>query len=332
MKDKFIDGLPASAALDVSRGGHPGRGDPELLPDEAALLAGLHMSSNGLDHDEGQNDDYGYDPEEDYGGPEGSAEDRKRKKLSSSKRKSKKIAAQARELEEKEDLILDLLYQVEMLSGANRQDGESVDQGLHHDDPFGDPRTPQDQLVRASSNQSPDDHAQSPHTRSEQAIAETIRGIHQEERELAAYTQILKARQEREQLAREQFEERLDSARPTMPDYDDKVEALLSRLETAQVAMPNHVVEEIHQNQNGPELLYLMAGDDGFLMDLMQSDPVSAAREIGRREALLSSSKQKLQSGAPAPRQSLKGGSSASRDPESMSYTDYRKWRGFDRA
>lgn len=317
MKDKFIDGLSVSAAIDESQGGYSGRGEEELLPDEAALLAGLQMSSNGIDHDKGQNDVYGYDPEEDYGDPEGSREDRKRKKLSSSKRKSKKIAAQARELEEKEALILDLLYQVEMLSAENRPDGGAVDQGLLQEDTFEEPGSP---------------HRQSTQARSEQAIAETIRGIHQEERELAAYTQILKARQEREQLVREQFEERLDSARPTMPDYDDKVEALLSRLETAQVAMPDHVVDEIHQNQNGPELLYLMAGDDGFLMDLMQSDPVSAAREIGRREALLSSSKQKLQSGAPAPRQSLKGGSSASRDPESMSYTDYRKWRGFDRA
>lgn len=312
MKDKFSDGLSVSAAIDESQGRYPGRGEEELLPDEAALLAGLRMSSNGIDYDQGQNDVDSYDPEEDYGDPEGSPEDRKRKKLSSSKRKSKKIAAQARELEEKEALILDLLYQVEMLSAASRQDGGAVDQGSYQEDTFEEPRSPQ--------------------ARSEQAIAETIRGIHQEERELAAYTQILKARQEREQLAREQFEERLDSARPTMPDYDNKVEALLSRLETAQVAMPDHVVDEIHQNQNGPELLYLMAGDDGFLMDLMQSDPVSAAREIGRREALLSSSKQKLQSGAPAPRQSLKGGSSASRDPESMSYTDYRKWRGFDRA
>ena len=167
--------------------------------------------------------------------------------------------------------------------------------------------------------------------RTEQTIADTIRGINQEERQLSAYTQLLQAQQERQRLAWAQFDERLEAARPTMPDFDAKVEAMLGRLETAQAAMPSHVVEEIHQSQNGPELLYLMAGDDGFLMQLMQSDPVSAAREIGRREALLSSSKQKLQSSAPAPRQSLKGGSTSARDPEAMSYTDYRKWRGFDR-
>lgn len=307
MNEKLIDELPQAAAREENAGARPVTGETDLLPDEAALLASLAEGSDADTGYEGEMDD-GYD-----GGPDGyeigseaSPEDRKRRKLSSSQRKSKKIAAQARELAEKEAQIEALLAELEMASQVGDEDYGPAQEDFE---------TPED-FERA---------------RTEQTIAETMRGIRQEERQMAAYTQLLQAQQERQRLARAQFDERLESARPTMPDFDDKVDALLSRLEGAEVAMPEHVVDEIHQNQNGPELLYLMAGDDGFLMQLMQSDPVSAAREIGRREALLASSKQKLQSAAPAPRQSLKGGSAGARDPEAMSYTDYRKWRGFDR-
>lgn len=307
MNEKLIDELTQAAALDENADARPEIGETDLLPDEVALLANLAEVSGSKSGYEGEMDD-GYDVEPDgYEiGSEASPEDRKRRKLSSSQRKSKKIATQARELAEKEAHIEALLRELEMASQVGGDDYGPAQEDFETPEEFERART-------------------------EQTIAETMRGIRQEERQMAAYTQLLQAQQERQRLSRAQFDERLESARPTMPDYDDKVDALLSRLEGAQVAMPEHVVDEIHQNQNGPELLYLMAGDDGFLMQLMQSDPVSAAREIGRREALLASSKQKLQSSAPAPRQSLKGGSAGARDPEAMSYTDYRKWRGFDR-
>jgi len=307
MNEKRIDELTQAAALDAAGDGRPAVGETDLLPDEAALLASFADEAQyGTNHDGAMDDEYAGGPDIYDDGSEATPEDRKRRKLSSSQRKSKKIAAQARELAEKEAQIEALQYELEMASQVGEYEAGPTQEDFETAEDFERART-------------------------EQTIAETMRGIRQEERQMAAYTQLLQAQQERQRLARAQFEERLETARPTMPDYDDKVDALLSRLEGAQVAMPEHVVDEIHQNQNGPELLYLMAGDDGFLMQLMQSDPVSAAREIGRREALLASSKQKLQSSAPAPRQSLKGGSVDARDPEAMSYTDYRKWRGFDR-
>ena len=117
-----------------------------------------------------------------------------------------------------------------------------------------------------------------------------------------------------------------------MPDYDEKTEQFISRLERAQVQLPEHVANELMTSEQGPQLLYLMAGDDGFAATLLNSDPVSAAREIGRREALLSQHKpNKTKSTAPDPVKPLKGGSDTVKDPEAMSYTDYRKWRGFDK-
>lgn len=307
MNEKRIDELSQAAALDAVAGARPAAGETDLLPDEAALLASLADEAQAeTGYDGAMDDGYADGPEIYDDGSEISPEDRKRRKLSSSQRKSRKIAAQARELAEKEAQIEALQYELEVASQVGAYEAGPIQEEFETAEDFERART-------------------------EQTIAETLRGIRQEERQMAAYTQLLQAQQERQRLARAQFDERLEAARPTMPDYDDKVDALLSRLEGAQVAMPEHVVDEIHQNLNGPELLYLMAGDDGFLMQLMQSDPVSAAREIGRREALLASSKQKLQSSAPAPRQSLKGGSADARDPEAMSYTDYRKWRGFDR-
>ena len=301
MNDTFIDELSVPAAIDETDGAMAYPNDADLLPDEAAMLAMIEASAEA---DAGQDEDGDVEAGDETGE---SAESRKRKKLSSSRRKSRKIAEQARQLADKDAQIAALLRELEAVSS----DGGDADDAPVEDD-F----------------ESPEEYERA---RTEHTIAHTIRGINKEERQLSAYTQLLQAQQERQRLARAQFDERLEAARPSMPDYDTKVEALLARLEAAQASMPGHVVEELHQSRNGPELLYLMAGDEGFLVHLLQSDPVSAAREIGRREALLSSSKQKLQSTAPAPRQSLKGGSAGAKDPAAMSYSDYRKWRGFDR-
>ena len=231
-----------------------------------------------------------------------------RKKLSSSQRKSRKIAAQARELAEKESRIAELLQELETAS-----DTESDPPEFPHEYDFEN----DDDYFRALSTHS----------------AETaLRALRQEERQEAAYRELMHAEQDRQHLARQHFSERLETSKPRMPDFDDKVDHLLTRLETADVEVPQHVVEEIQASPEGPEILYLMAGDDGFLMELLQSTPVGAARSIGRREAALSTGKKQPRSAAPAPMRPPRGGAGGDRDPSSMTYQDYRRWRGFDGA
>lgn len=274
--------------------------DPAMEDAEAETIALNAILDDLVDEAEGEDEPL---PDEDN-----PANEAKPRKLSSSQRKSRKIAAQARALAERDTLIAELMQEIARLQGQPVEAPE----GVRAED-FPDDETYQQAKV-------------------EEIVAKAVRGINEEERQRAAYHELMRAQQERQTLAREQFEERLESARPMMPDFDAKVEALLARLEEAKAGLPAHVVEEIHLNQKGPELLYLMAGDDGFLLELMQSDPVAAARAIGRREALLAATKQKLQSTAPEPRQAPRGGSGAARDPEAMSYADYRKWRGYEKS
>lgn len=230
------------------------------------------------------------------------------RKLSSSQRKSRKIARLADELARKETRIADLTRQLEALS-----EGE---------EPAPEPPQPEDFADEQDYQQ-----ALAAHT-----TRDIVRAVRQQDRQQATYQELLNAEQERQLLARQHFSDRLEIARPQLPDFEAKVRTMIGRLEAADATVPGHVIEEIQTSGKGPEILYMMAGDDGFLVEMLRSDPVSAARAIGRREAMLAANTRKTNTTAPAPRRALKGGSDGQADPDSMTYQAYRRWRGFDGA
>ena len=128
--------------------------------------------------------------------------------------------------------------------------------------------------------------------------------------------------------ARQNFNDRVKESESEMPEYAEKIEALDARLGRANASLPPHVQELILDSEKGPQILYMMAGDDGLLMQMMGSTPTSAALEIGRREALLGQPKPPKTTKAPPPVKAPKGGTEGTVDPTAMSYSDYKKWRG----
>lgn len=114
---------------------------------------------------------------------------------------------------------------------------------------------------------------------------------------------------ERTQEAVEDFLERVESVKKSIPDYDQAVTAFANQ----GGKFEPHVIEEIRDSEKGPQLAYHLAKNPGLAAELNAMSARDAAREIGRLEAKVSLPQPKRQTQAPAPLTALNGGASPAR-------------------
>jgi hypothetical protein len=142
-----------------------------------------------------------------------------------------------------------------------------------------------------------------------------------DERDKRSETEKLNASR---QEAYDDFEDRVEKVRGQIPDYDSKLKALFDSV--GQLAP--HVVEELHESDKGPELLYSLASQPHKVAELNRMSARDAAREIGRLEAKVSLPQAKRQTQAAAPLTTPKGGASPPFDPnKSDDMNAYVNWR-----
>lgn len=123
---------------------------------------------------------------------------------------------------------------------------------------------------------------------------------------------------ERTNEAVEDFLERVEEIKPTLPEFDKVMDTFESR----GGKFAPHVIEEIRDSEKGPQLAYQLAQNPGLTAQLNAMSPRDAAREIGRLEAKVSLPQPKKQTQAPAPMTTLKGGASPSKDPFELAKSD----------
>lgn len=132
-----------------------------------------------------------------------------------------------------------------------------------------------------------------------------------------------KTQQERQREAQKSFEDRAAKYAADHPDFDKAVEDL-----SRTVRFPNELVEAISTSEYGPAVVHHLAQHLDVADRLSRMPPHLAAVQLGRIEAQLSTPKPKPVTKAPDPTPSLGGGSSnAQKDPQKMSYAEYKKWR-----
>lgn len=79
--------------------------------------------------------------------------------------------------------------------------------------------------------------------------------------------------------------------------------------------------------ERGPEIAYHLGSNPELAARIAGLDPLSAARELGRIEAQLATAPKRRVTAAPPPLQSLGAGEAPRRDPDAMSYQEYKAWR-----
>lgn len=120
------------------------------------------------------------------------------------------------------------------------------------------------------------------------------------------------------QEAAEDFLERAEELKTSIPDSDATFEAFLKM--GGQFA--SHVVEELHESEKGPLLAYQLAKNPQLAHALNNMSPRDAAREIGRLEAKLSLPQPRKNTSAPPPLKPLSGGAAPSKDIAVLAKTD----------
>lgn len=137
-----------------------------------------------------------------------------------------------------------------------------------------------------------------------------------------------KALAERRVESEEDFRERTNAIKPSIPDFDATIEAFVK----SGGDFAAHVIEEIQESDKGPVLAYHIAKTPGLAAELNAMSPRDAAREIGRLEAKVTMPQPKRQTQAPAPLTALKGGAGPGFDPfksdDMNAYVDWRKKGG----
>lgn len=127
------------------------------------------------------------------------------------------------------------------------------------------------------------------------------------------------------------FHKKVGDFKKTTADYDD-VAAEFD--EAYPSGMPNTVLDVISESDHGPQIMYDLAKDHAEFERVSKLPPLSLAREIGRREARLSTNSGENQNpkpkttGAPAPMVPVKGAAAVNtKDPGNMSMREYNAWR-----
>lgn len=79
--------------------------------------------------------------------------------------------------------------------------------------------------------------------------------------------------------------------------------------------------------ERGPEIAYHLGRNPELAARIARLDPLSAARELGRVEADLTATPRRSVTSAPPPLRPLGAGETPRRDPDAMTYREYRAWR-----
>lgn len=85
--------------------------------------------------------------------------------------------------------------------------------------------------------------------------------------------------------------------------------------------------ELIMTSDAGPDVLYHLGQNRALAAQIAAMNQVEAARAIGRIEASLTAPKPRTETNAPTPINPVRGSAAAARNPESMSYVEWVKWR-----
>jgi hypothetical protein len=132
-----------------------------------------------------------------------------------------------------------------------------------------------------------------------------------------------RSQQERQQTVQRSFEERAAKYAAEHPDFDQAMDNLGQT-----VRFSPELIEAIGVSDHGPAVVHYLA------QHLDEADRIArlpahlAAVQLGRIEAKVSAPKPKPVTKAPDPAPSLGGGSSnASKDPQKMSYAEYKRYR-----
>ena len=127
---------------------------------------------------------------------------------------------------------------------------------------------------------------------------------------------------QRKQARIAELNEELPDARLRYADFD-KALAMAGR---SDVVAP-FLTDIILDSDKPLDLAYHLGSNPDLARQLSQMAPLAAARELGRLEASLTAPKPKLQSSAPAPISPVKGGGTASKSPENMSFAEFKAYR-----
>lgn len=145
-------------------------------------------------------------------------------------------------------------------------------------------------------------------------VTKNIKGVLSEQQ----LQQRQAAVQEKVQEATEDFLERVEAIKTSVPDYDAAFEAFAAR----GGKFADHVIEEIRDSEKGPMLAYHLAKNPHVAAELNAMSPRDAAREMGRLEAKVALPQRKIQTQAPAPLSALKGGSAPTADIHALAKSD----------
>jgi uncharacterized membrane-anchored protein YhcB (DUF1043 family) len=123
---------------------------------------------------------------------------------------------------------------------------------------------------------------------------------------------------ERKQEASDEFQERAEQLKTSIPDFDKTVEAFA----TAGGKFAPHVIEELLESDKGPLLAYQLAKNPSLAAELNALSPRDAAREIGRLEAKTALPQPKKQTQAPSPLNPVKGGASPAKSEAELAKSE----------
>ena len=143
--------------------------------------------------------------------------------------------------------------------------------------------------------------------------------------------EIERAQKERDAKLKDEYEQKTKSFQQKINEFSKTVDDFDEVIEDAAVSFP--VEEAIRSSDIGPQLMYELGKDRDLLDKLNKLDPISAYREIGKLEAKLAKEsekpKQKTITKAPAPINPIgsKSSSKAIKNPEDMSFDEFKKWR-----
>lgn len=156
----------------------------------------------------------------------------------------------------------------------------------------------------------------------EQTKAEILRETQEQ-----AQRQQFEAQRHQQALAQQQRVERFNAQEAEVaaryPDYNQAIHNPL--MQQVKQVRPD-ILETMVDSDHGPEIAYFLAKNPEHLQRVASLPPLAAVREIGRIEQMFMAP-QKQTTQAPDPVRTVGGKAEATRNPENMSISEYRKWR-----
>ncbi len=87
------------------------------------------------------------------------------------------------------------------------------------------------------------------------------------------------------------------------------------------------MMQVIVNSRTGPDILYRLGMNPREAQRISRLDPLAAAHELGRVEGMLSMPPPRKITGAPPPVRPVSGSEVPVKDPRTMTYEEYRRWR-----